>query len=96
MQTLTFSVRMDPILKKNFELLCDEFGMNMSVAINIFAKAMVRERKIPFEIKSYDYEVNSENLSYVLDHIRNTTSELSLTEINEEIKQVREELKLNG
>ena len=96
MQTLTFSVRMDPILKKNFELLCDEFGMNMSVAINIFAKAMVRERKIPFEIKCYDYEVNSENLSYVLDHIRNTTSELSLTEINEEIKQVREELKLNG
>ena len=46
----TFSVRMDEDLKKQFESLCNTFGMNMTTAINVFARAVVRERKIPFEI----------------------------------------------
>ena len=46
----TFSVRMDENLKKQFDILCSEFGMNTSTAINIFARAVVYQRKIPFEI----------------------------------------------
>ena len=46
----TFSVRMDENLKKQFDSLCNDFGMTASTAINVFAKAVVRERKIPFEI----------------------------------------------
>ena len=44
------TIRMDEQLKKNFEFICDELGMNMSTAITIFAKAVCREQGIPFEI----------------------------------------------
>ncbi|GHV39460.1 hypothetical protein AGMMS49546_11540 [Spirochaetia bacterium] len=46
------SVRMDESLKRQFDTLCAEFGMNTSTAITVFAKTVVRERKIPFEIAS--------------------------------------------
>ena len=35
----TFSVRMDEQLKSDLDKLCEQFGMNTSVAINIFARA---------------------------------------------------------
>lgn len=50
MRMSTFSVRMDEQLKSDLDKLCEQFGMNTSVAINIFARAVVRERRIPFEI----------------------------------------------
>ena len=50
MAQAAFSVRMDENLKKQFEGLCSDFGMNVTTAFTIFAKAVVRERRIPFEI----------------------------------------------
>ena len=50
MAQAAFSVRMDENLKRQFEGLCSDFGMNVTTAFTIFAKAVVRERKIPFEI----------------------------------------------
>ncbi|GHV84530.1 hypothetical protein AGMMS50230_01380 [Spirochaetia bacterium] len=44
------SVRMDSNLKEKFDALCSEFGMNPSTAVTVFAKTVVRQRKIPFEI----------------------------------------------
>lgn len=46
------SIRVDEQLKKSFDLLCDQFGLSNSAALNLFMKAVVRERKIPFEIKA--------------------------------------------
>ena len=43
-------IRMDENLKKRFDYLCNEFGLTMSTAINMFIKAVVRENRIPFEI----------------------------------------------
>ena len=51
-QMSTYSIRMDSELKKAFDSICEDFGMSSTTAINIFAKAVVRERRIPFEIKS--------------------------------------------
>jgi DNA-damage-inducible protein J len=48
------SVRMDEKLKKQFDTLCNEFGMNTTTAITVFAKTVVRERKIPFEITAQE------------------------------------------
>lgn len=44
------NIRMDENLKHQFDCLCNELGLNMSTAINIFAKTMVRQQKIPFEV----------------------------------------------
>lgn len=46
------NVRMDADLKDALDEFCDSVGMNVSVAINMFAKAVVREQKLPFEIKA--------------------------------------------
>ncbi|SCZ82122.1 type II toxin-antitoxin system RelB/DinJ family antitoxin [Acidaminobacter hydrogenoformans] len=54
MAQTTLSVRMDENIKKQFDAFCAEVGMNTSVAINLFAKAVLRERRIPFEIALND------------------------------------------
>ena len=46
----TFSIRMYAQLKKEFDALVEDMGMNATTAFNIFARAVVREKKIPFEI----------------------------------------------
>jgi len=40
MAQATFSVRMDESLKKQFDVLCADFGMNATTAFNIFAKGL--------------------------------------------------------
>jgi len=72
MPQTTLSIRMDEDLKKQLEKHCNDFGMNISTAITVFAKAVVRQHKIPFEIVSdvndYSFEqavsdsLNRENL----------------------------------
>ena len=50
MAQVAFSIRMDEDLKKDFSEFCDDVGMSMSTAFVIFAKACLREGRIPFEI----------------------------------------------
>lgn len=52
MSQATFSIRMDTELKKEFDALCEEMGMNATTAFNIFARTVVREQRIPFEINA--------------------------------------------
>ena len=46
----SFTMRMDENLKKQAELLFADMGLNMTTAITMFTKAVVRQNKIPFEI----------------------------------------------
>ena len=55
-QTTTMSIRLDSNLKQRFDLLCDEFGLSNTAALMLFIKTMVRERRIPFEIKTESEE----------------------------------------
>lgn len=50
MNQTTLSVRMDEDLKRRFDAFCSDVGMNASVAVNLFVRAVVREQRIPFEI----------------------------------------------
>lgn len=95
MAQATFSVRMDEGLKADFETLCKEFGMNMSVAINIFAKTVVREKRIPFEITTKEKTISNEEALAAFQSLRaqakeNNLSDMTLDEINDEIKETRE------
>ncbi len=94
MSQATFSVRMDDSLKMEFETLCSDFGMNMSTAINVFAKAVVRERRIPFEITSSERDISREKAFNAFYALREASSKnfpegMSLEEINAEISKVR-------
>ena len=46
----TFSVRMESDVKNELDKICAQLGLNTSVAINIFARTVIREKRIPFEI----------------------------------------------
>ena len=66
MAQTTVSIRMDDHLKKQVEWYCGEFGMSWSTAVTIFAKALVRERRIPFEITADDDPFyNEANIRYL-------------------------------
>jgi DNA-damage-inducible protein J len=48
--TASITIRMDEELKRQAETLFDEIGMNMTTAFTVFAKAAVRQQRIPFEL----------------------------------------------
>ena len=50
MSTTSINIRMDSSLKRQFEDFCEDMGLTMSAAFNVFAKKAVREYRIPFEI----------------------------------------------
>lgn len=52
METLNLNVRVDANDKKCFEQFCASVGMNVSTAVNMFIKAVLREQKLPFEVKT--------------------------------------------
>lgn len=52
MATTSITIRIDEKLKKQAELLFEDMGLNMTTAITMFAKAVVRQNKIPFEISA--------------------------------------------
>lgn len=90
----TFSVRMDEGLKNDFDTLCADFGMSMTTAINVFARAVVRERRIPFEITASGVgrpRLSGMEAFYALraQARENGIQDMSLDEINEEIRKAR-------
>lgn len=94
MAQATFSVRMDEDLKKQFDSLCADFGMNASIAFNVFARAVVRERRIPFEIVSPKQDVTRKDGLQAFMALReeaknNGVQDLSLDDINAEINLAR-------
>ena len=48
----TLSVRLDNKTKDDFAKFCDTVGMSVSTLFSVFAKTVVREQKIPFEISA--------------------------------------------
>jgi DNA-damage-inducible protein J len=54
MAQTTLSIRMDSDIKKRFDIFCADAGMNATVAVNMFARAVLREKCIPFAISGSD------------------------------------------
>lgn len=50
MAQTSVNIRMDEATKIAFDRFCEEIGLSVSSAFNIFAKTVVREQRIPFEI----------------------------------------------
>ena len=44
------NIRMDDATKTQFDAFCSEVGLSVSAAFNLFAKRVVKEQRIPFEI----------------------------------------------
>ena len=92
------TVRMDSNVKKQFDQLCQQFGMSANTAINIFVNQVIRSRSIPLVISATDdaterAEVRQEALNAFqaarMQAEVNEDNELSLDDINREIKATR-------
>ena len=82
-KTETIHVRVSPELKKEAESVINEMGLNLSYAISIYLKQIINQRKIPFEITSYNNEmlVKEEQLAYAI----NSTGG---KQVNDEYKKI--------
>lgn len=65
--TTSINFKMDAELKDEFSNLLKNLGLDMATAFTIFAKAVVRERKILFEIKENITQIAAKNLADVKD-----------------------------
>ena len=95
MTQTAMTIRMDSELKVQFDALCDEFGMSTNTAVNIFARAVVRNRRIPFVIGASNNEEGVNKGKAAFDELRRIAAEnglsgMSLEEINKEIALARE------
>ena len=89
MESLTLNVRVDAEDKKSFEQFCSSVGMNVSTAVNMFIKAVLREQKLPFEVKSNtldgiiyeklkeaELEMNNTSTRYTINDIENSMNNI--------------------
>ena len=95
MAQVSMTVRMDSQLKQKFDALCARMGMSANAAMNVFAKAVVMQRKIPFEIKAEPEQASMDALESFREVRKMAEAgqfpDLTLDEINEEIRLAREE-----
>ena len=59
MPSTSVTIRLDENLKKQVEILFNDMGLNMTTAFTIFAKAVVHQNKIPFEIVADPFCIES-------------------------------------
>ena len=50
--TPTTTMRLDPELKDEALQILEPLGLNLTSAVNIFLKAVVREKGLPFDLRS--------------------------------------------
>ena len=96
MAQTAMTVRMDKQQKAQFDKLCEQFGMSANTAINIFVKAVIRSKSIPFSIQAKNEEEDevTAKAKAAFKQLRakaerGETPDLTLDEINEEIREVR-------
>jgi len=101
MPQTAISFRVDNELKQGFDSLCNEFGLSNSAALTIFMKTVVRERRIPFEIRVEPLDNTREKAMKAFNRMREDAAasglqDLSLDEINAIIKETRDARKTNS
>lgn len=57
-QLVNVNLKLDEDVKKSMEQVCSELGLSISEAFTVFAKKVVREKRIPFEISIDHSESN--------------------------------------
>ena len=66
MALTTLTARVDESDKSAFDLFCSSVGLTTSAAINLYVKAVLRERRIPFDIKQNDPFYSASNQAYLM------------------------------
>ena len=89
MESTTLNIRVNSNDKKNFEQFCNNVGMNVSTAVNMFIKAVLREQKLPFEVppnsfdnqiyqslKEAEHELEQNSQRYTIDEVAQSMNDI--------------------
>lgn len=93
MSQSAMTIRVDSRQKSLFDALCEQIGMSANAAINVFINAVVRTRSIPFKVSAEPDETGKRALEALYSADRSNRPEMTLDEINEEIRAARRERK---
>jgi len=101
MKAVNVTVRVDEETKRDFDKFCEAVGMNITTAFNMFMRAVLRTRELPFPITDIETKENiliksRENLKNAFksaqeQSVINGKDKMSMDEINAEISAYREE-----
>ncbi len=71
MAQTNLTIRIDNSDKKAFASICKSMGLTVSAAYNVFTKAVIRNRKIPFEVEGCDKDdfYNPENIRHLEEQV---------------------------
>ena len=86
MAQTNISIRIDECIKKQFDEFCEEIGMNMTTAINIFIKRVLREQRIPFALSISDYNKETQKA------IEDAENGIGLSKVYDNIDELFEDL----
>ena len=101
METTNITVRVYKATKKEFDAFCENVGINATAAVNMFIKAVLRTRQLPFTVtdlsmqdkRYYGVQAMEAIKSMREASLANGNSDMTLDEINEEINHARNEAK---
>ncbi len=88
-QTLV-NFRIDEETKKEMEKVCDELGITVTTALNIFIKKMTREKRIPFDV-SIDPFYSKSNMNAIDESIKQLNEQKVIVKTMEELEEMENE-----
>ena len=85
--TETISLRIDKETRKKMDSVCEELGVSISAAFNMYAKAIAREKRIPLSL-----DLNSEYNNQTSKSIKNVINKKNLSKTFNSVSELMEEL----
>ena len=70
MALATLTSRVDEYDKAAFDEFCSSVGLTTSAAINMYVKVVIRDRKLPFEVRQIDPFYSAANQAHLEKSIR--------------------------
>lgn len=90
------TIRMDRETKRDFENFCDNVGINLTTAFNMFVKATLRTRTLPFAVSDINSRKEFQEAFEALQNesIANGNDKMTMDDINAIISECRQEVSL--
>ena len=86
MEQANICIRIDKSVKEQFDKLCEELGLSMSTALNMFVKTVVREQRIPLNLSLHT--PNAETRKAIEEAEKGIGLSKSYTDMNEMFKDL--------
>lgn len=86
MAQTTLSIRMDEDLKRQLDAICADVGMTTSTAVNLFARAFIRQGRLPFEVVASDSFFSEANRKHLERSLRQLQEGRTVTKTMEELE----------